>query len=122
MQVANVHHFSPPDECSAVLDGTGRICSVSRSWKELANCFADPSANCGIGRNYLDYCIAPEAQLIRLMLQDLLDGRRPHFAAIYDCGESNTVDPVALIGTSFQQRSQMMFLLRHISLAVIRAQ
>jgi hypothetical protein len=106
----------PPDECAVSLDAQGNILSTSSSWVAAALHRGGSVADCGLGRNYLEFCTGDDADEVRGRLADLLAGRIDHFVAVYDCGCSGRGVPVALLATRQGGAGPTRFILRHISM------
>lgn len=84
----------------AVLDPTGRILAVNRSWKDFAAANRMNDADAGIGTNYLDACRAanldPNARAALDGILGVMSGRLASFYHKYPCHSPDTVRWFAL--------------------------
>jgi PAS domain-containing protein len=73
----------------AVLDSTGVIVAVNRSWQDFAADNAMVGDDYGVGVNYLDVCRAaePDPKALQAIegIEAVMDGRLPSFYLKYPC-------------------------------------
>ncbi|PWC83092.1 chemotaxis protein [Azospirillum sp. TSH100] len=77
----------------AVTDGEGRIVMVNAAWRGFARRNGAPAIErCGVGTNYLEVCLAPEAastdsvaRAVHDGLRRILDGEADGFSIEYPC-------------------------------------
>lgn len=89
----------------AVLDATGVIVDVSTTWRDFGRAEGLQLPEDGIGRNYLDYCRAPDQALVSRRIRDLLEHRTERIAFLYPCHSPGRRRWFVMIGLSDRRSS-----------------
>ncbi len=75
----------------AVLDESGEIIAVNKTWSEFAEANGGQPEVCGVGVNYLSICDnakgewRTEAPIVAEGIRDVVSGKRDHFTLEYPC-------------------------------------
>lgn len=84
----------------AVLDAAGTIVDVSSSWLDFGLAEGLTLPNGGVGRNYLEYCTAPDSAAVIKQIRDLLGGVVDRIAFLYPCHSPSRRRWFVMIGLS----------------------